>query len=98
MSDPKSSLPTEVNPYELCARISSLEEKLLSGLEVINSNQSLMSQDISKIKEAVYNPDVGLYARLRVVENDKKSNAKILWLILSMMVGSLGAYIVNLLG
>ena len=97
MSDPKQ-LPTEVNPYELCARISSLEEKLLSGLENINTNQASMGADISKIKEAVYNPDVGLYARLRVVENDKKSNAKILWLILSMMVGSLGAYVVNLLG
>tara|TARA_R110002020_G_scaffold73742_2_gene189144 strand:- start:9 stop:308 length:300 start_codon:yes stop_codon:yes gene_type:complete len=97
MPEPKS-IPTQVNPYELCARITSLEEKLLSGLDIIHQNQALMSADVSKIKEAVYNPDVGLYARLRVVESDKKSNAKILWLILSMMVGSLGAYLVNLVG
>jgi|TARA_R110002020_G_scaffold115843_5_gene265997 hypothetical protein len=96
MPEPKT-LPTQVNPYELCARITSLEEKLITGLETINNGQALMSEDISKIKEAVYNPDVGLYARLRVVESDKKSNAKILWLILSMLVGSLGAYLVNLL-
>ena len=56
-----------------------------------------MSDDVSKIKEAVYNPDVGLYARLRVVEEEKKRATKFGWLVLSVFVGSFGAYVMNLI-
>tara|TARA_R110002060_G_scaffold32543_1_gene43135 strand:+ start:164 stop:466 length:303 start_codon:yes stop_codon:yes gene_type:complete len=97
MADSKKIFPTEVNPYELCARITSLEEKLLSGLEVINNNQNQMGEDVAKIKEAVYNPDVGLYARLRIVEEEKKRASKLGWLVLSVFVGTFGAYVVNLI-
>tara|TARA_R100001244_G_scaffold15699_1_gene17515 strand:- start:264 stop:557 length:294 start_codon:yes stop_codon:yes gene_type:complete len=93
----KSPSPSEVKVYELCTRITSLEEKLLSAIEIINNSQTTMSADVSKIKEAVYNPDKGLYARLRVVEEEKKRSDKITWLILSVMVGSLGAYVISLL-
>tara|TARA_R110000824_G_scaffold27888_2_gene94194 strand:+ start:158 stop:457 length:300 start_codon:yes stop_codon:yes gene_type:complete len=91
------TFPTEVNPYELCARISSLEEKLLLGLEHISSNQNQMIDDVSKIREAVYNPDVGLYARLRIVEEEKKRATKFGWLVLSVFLGTFGAYIMNLI-
>jgi hypothetical protein len=93
----KSPPPSEVKVYELCTRITSLEEKLLSAIEIINNSQTTMSADVSKIKEAVYNPDKGLYARLRVVEEEKKRGDKITWLILSVLVGSVGAYIISLL-
>jgi len=93
----KSPSPSEVKVYELCTRITSLEEKLLSAIEIINNSQTTMSADVSKIKEAVYNPDKGLYARLRVVEEEKKRGDKITWLILSVLVGSVGAYIISLL-
>ena len=93
----KSPSPSEVKVYELCTRITSLEEKLLSAIEIVNNSQTTMSADVSKIKEAVYNPDKGLYARLRVVEEEKKRSDKITWLILSVMVGSLGAYVISLL-
>jgi len=93
----KNSSPNEVKVYELCARITSLEEKLLSAIAIINNSQTTMSIDVSKIKEAVYNPDKGLYARLRVVEEEKKRSDKITWLILSVMVGTVGAYMISLL-
>jgi len=93
----KNSSPPEVKVYELCARITSLEEKLLSAIAIINNSQTTMSVDVSKIKEAVYNPDKGLYARLRVVEEEKKRSDKITWLILSVMVGTVGAYVISLL-
>jgi hypothetical protein len=93
----KNPSQSEVKVYELCARITSLEEKLLSAIEIINNSQTTMSADVSKIKEAVYNPDKGLYARLRVVEEEKKRGDKITWLILSVLVGSVGAYIISLL-
>lgn len=97
MPEPKNSFPPQVNPYELCVRITSLEEKLLSAIDIINNNQSKMGEDVSKIKEAVYNPDVGLYARLRVVEEEKKRSTKLGWLILSVFVGTFGAYVMSLL-
>ena len=39
-------------------------DKVCNGIEVMQDKQEEMSQDIAKIKEAVYNPDQGLYARL----------------------------------
>ena len=43
-------------------------ERLLNGIDTLSVNQERMCDDISKIKEAVYNPDSGLYARLRSLE------------------------------
>ena len=42
--------------------------------EIVNFNEG-------KIKEAVYNPDSGLYARLRSLEQWKDNTAKINWFI-----------------
>jgi peptidoglycan hydrolase CwlO-like protein len=61
-------------------------ERLLSGIEVLGANQERMSEDISKIKEAVYNPDEGLYARLRAIEQWKESTTRIQWMIISVVV------------
>ena len=61
-------------------------ERLLSGIETLGTNQERMSEDISKIKEAVYNPDEGLYARLRAIEQWKESMTKIQWMVISVVV------------
>ena len=45
-----------------------------------------MCDDISKIKEAVYNPDSGLYARLRSLEEWKESQSKIQWVVTSGVI------------
>ena len=46
----------------LKARVDFLEEKIMDSLETMKQTQERMCSDISKIKEAVYNPDNGLYA------------------------------------
>ena len=46
-------------------------DRMLSSVEALAEHQNRMSDDISKIKEAVYNPDEGLYARLRALEQWK---------------------------
>ena len=56
-------------------------ERLLSGIDSLGANQERMCEDISKIKEAVYNPDSGLYARLRSLEEWKANTSRIQWLI-----------------
>ena len=61
-------------------------ERLLSGIETLGINQERMGEDISKIKEAVYNPDEGLYARLRALEQWKENTSKIQWIVSSSVV------------
>ena len=83
------------NLTELSARVEFLEERIMDALESVKENQERMCADIVKIKEAVYNPDNGLYARLRTLEEDVKSKNKFLWVLLSMGIGSIGAAIIS---
>ena len=79
---------------QLAARVEFLEDKIVDSLEIVKETQARMCDDISKIKEAVYNPDAGLYARLRLLEEERKTQSKFLWLIISLAIGSVGAAIV----
>ena len=76
--------------YDLAARVKFLEEKIMDGIEQLKETQSLLRVDISKIKEATYHPDTGLYARLRVLEDSAKSRTKFYWLFLSIALGAAG--------
>ena len=58
-------------------------ERLINGIDTLHANQERMGEDISKIKEAVYNPDEGLYARLRNLEQWKESTSRVQWLVSS---------------
>ena len=89
------SLAEQQNIEQLAARVEFLEERIMDALMVLKENQERMSQDISKIKEAVYNPDNGLYARLRLLEEDVKQKNKFLWLLLSMGVGGIATAIIS---
>ena len=88
--------PTDKQTIEqLAARVEFLEDKIVDSLETVKETQARMCDDISKIKEAVYNPDTGLYARLRTLEEDNKSKNKFLWLLLSLAIGSMGAAVIS---
>ena len=66
--------------------LSTLQAELieLNGkLERIIDGQEAVAADISKIKEAVYNPDEGLYARIRELELWKKNSSRIIWMLLA---------------
>jgi adenylosuccinate lyase len=65
-------------------------ERLLSGIEALSVNQERMGEDISKIKEAVYNPDEGLYARLRALEQWKDTTSRLQWMIISSILVLMG--------
>jgi seryl-tRNA synthetase len=68
---------------ETLIELNSKLERLLNGIDTLGANQERMSDDISKIKEAVYNPDSGLYARLRSLEQWKESTSKVQWMMFS---------------
>jgi len=74
--------------------------ELSSKVQAILDKQEELAENISKIKEVVYNPDSGLYARLKeldmriqYVENWKATNTKIIWIV----GGSVAALLVQTL-
>tara|TARA_E500000305_G_scaffold54075_1_gene43135 strand:+ start:426 stop:725 length:300 start_codon:yes stop_codon:yes gene_type:complete len=66
-------------------------QRLIDHLETMKMSQAAVADDIAKIKEALFNPDQGLYARLRELETWKKTQAKLMWMIVSSLMGLLGA-------
>ena len=87
-----SELP---NIAELATRIEFIEDRIMDNLETMKETQQRICTDISKIKEAVYNPDNGLYARLRVVEQEKQTQKKFTFLLISLLAGTLTAIIAS---
>ena len=68
--------------------------ELTSRIETLIDKQEELAENISKIKEAVYNPDEGLYARLNkldvrlmTLESWKNNNTKVLWIVISVGLG-----------
>jgi hypothetical protein len=62
-------------------------ERMMDGIETVKEKQVEMGEDIVKIKEAVYNPDEGIYARIRELEAFKKQSSKLIWIIVTTLIG-----------
>ena len=73
-------------------------DKVANGIEIMSDKQEQMSQDIAKIKEAVYNPDQGLYARIRELETWKRTSSRMIWTLFTTLIGLIGAFILKNLG
>jgi hypothetical protein len=69
--------------FELDAKI----QRIFDNIEVMKEKQIDMADDIAKIKDAVYNPDEGIYARLREIETWKKNQSKMMWILLTASIG-----------
>ena len=54
------------------AEINRKFDRMLQSIDTVKDKQEEMADDITKIKEAVYNPDSGLYARLRELKAGKR--------------------------
>ena len=63
------------------------EQKLLSGIDSIQDNQQEAVAAIVEIKEAIFDPDKGLFARVKDVENWKNTSSRLLWIITTSTVG-----------
>ncbi len=68
--------------------------EISTKMQVLLDKQDELGENISKIKEAVYNPDEGLYARLTkldsrldALEGWKNLNTKVLWMVVSVSLG-----------
>ncbi|MAH44926.1 hypothetical protein CMI37_03805 [Candidatus Pacearchaeota archaeon] len=63
--------------------ISGKFDQMMQSLETVKEKQEDMAGDILQIKEAVYNPDEGLYARLRALESWKATSTRLIWIIIT---------------
>jgi len=73
-------------------------DKVCNGIEVVRDKQEEMSEDVAKIKEAVYNPDNGLYARLRELETWKQTSSRMIWTLFTTVIGIIGAFVLKSVG
>ena len=70
--------------------------ELNGKIQILLDKQDELAENIAKIKEAVYNPDSGLYARLKEldsriqqIEGWKGVNTRIMWLVGGSVAGLL---------
>ena len=63
----------------------------------MKERQEMVARDVSKIKEAVYNPDQGLYARIRQLEAWKSTSTKLIWTLFTAMTGLMSAIVLKYL-
>ena len=68
--------------------------EVVAKMQVLLDKQDELADNISKIKEAVYNPDQGLYARLtrldsrlELLESWKRGNTRVMWLGITIGTG-----------
>ena len=73
-------------------------DKLSMKIDEVKEKQEDMAEDISKVKEAVYHPDEGLYARIRELEGWKDTSSKVMWMLISSMIGVVSYIATKILG
>ena len=61
--------------------------EIKNDIERIAEKQDEMVRDMRDVKTAIYNPDSGLYARLRALEQWKQAQSKIQWGVIMAVVG-----------
>jgi len=79
------------------AHLIALIQELRGDLQRMSEKQEEMITDIKQIKEAVYNPDSGLYARLRDLEQWKETYSKVTWGVLTTVLGLVTATIYKMI-
>ena len=77
---------TAVEFVELKGQLQRIEDAIMT----IKEKNEEMADDITKIKEAIYNPDQGIYSRLKELEAWKSSVTRVLWLLATGALGSFG--------
>ena len=87
-------------PPEEQNQIAALEKliiELKSQIERMDERQEEMLDNMKMIKKAVYDPNEGLYARLRDLEQWKDTTSKVMWMIITTVVGLMTATIYGLI-
>lgn len=87
----------ETNVKVTFAEIDGKFKQIMNKIDSVKDKQDEMAEDIGKIKEAVYNPDSGLYARLRELESWKDTSERLIWIIITSVVALTAATVYKIL-
>lgn len=55
--------------------------ELTVNIRHMDSKQDEMIDDVKSIKEAIYNPETGLYARVRDLEQWQQNMSRVIWTV-----------------
>ena len=55
--------------------------ELTVNIKHMDSKQDEMINDVKSIKEAIYNPETGLYARIRDLEQWQQGMSRVIWTV-----------------
>ena len=83
------------NLQEVILEVRTKLDRIQMAAESLSEKQDEISQDVAKIKEAVYNPDEGLYARIRALETWKNTSSKMIWTLFTTIIGLVSAFILK---
>ena len=61
--------------------------EMKNNIERMAEKQEEMIDDVKQIKKAVYDPEQGLYARLKALETWKESTSKVIWFVMTTVIG-----------
>jgi uncharacterized protein Yka (UPF0111/DUF47 family) len=61
--------------------------EMKNNLERMAEKQDEMLDDVKTIKKAMYDPEEGLYARIKALESWKDSMSKVIWTIGTGFIG-----------
>ncbi len=70
-------------------------DKLCLAVDTVKDRQDEMLENVAKIKEAVYNPDEGLYARIRALETWRDTSSRIIWTLFTAVIGLASALVLK---
>ena len=70
---------------------------LTHQIQRMSEKQDEMYQDVRQIKEAIYNPDQGLYARVRDLEQWQSNMSRVAWIFGSSIVALMAKTLYDLL-
>jgi hypothetical protein len=62
-------------------------DRIADSIDIVKDRCDEISICVQRVKKAVYEPDQGLYARIREIEQWKESTSKIIWVIMTSIVG-----------
>ena len=90
-----SDLEKELSAAACLVEVRTRLDRLQMSIESVKEKQEEISDDVAKIKEAVYNPDSGLYARIRALESWQNTSSRLIWTLFTSVVGLAGAFILK---
>jgi len=71
--------------------------ELTVNIKHMGTKQDEMINDVKSIKEAIYNPETGLYARLRDVEQWQDNMSRVIWTVGLGFIGLIEKVVMDML-